>query len=582
MKITLSLLTALVLIGAHQLHSQEDSTGSNQPDEQLLEQASEDSPVLDIIGARAQAPQSQLAIAVRSRITQSLQKSEGFSKTSYLGSSLKSYQRMVMSVGRRFSGGFLMTKDAGEQRLNEFTTWNLTVSNLNFIKTAVVGDYRIEAGQGVALWRGYDFSKGGEVIAPALRSSRGLVSSVSTDEVEYFRGIAAELHSRKFSFLAFVSSRRLSASIDTSRLVTALNSSGYFRTPSEQARRDNLTEKLYGLHSTFFVDDQKEVGLTFYQTAFSSQLLLNGGKRFSGDRYSLLAFDYRLVHGSAATFGEWALSNSSVGGISGVYFTPIREIGLVASIRSYPEQFVSLHGLAFGERTSTFNESGLYLGVKLQLTASVSLSTYYDQFRFPGATSTSKFSTTGKDFLLKFELRPLQKLQAILRWQRKITDERSSLHAGALDRQRLQRIRVQLDYRISARVQLRSTAERVFVDWRDSFANEKGLLLYHEIAAQPGTHLRWNLRIAYFQSDSYNSRLYEFERDLDGVLTIPVLYGTGIRWYALIRYRFGGHLQVAVKYSELIRDDVKHIGSGLDELPSNRDERVGVQLDWGL
>ena len=70
--------------------------------------------------------------------------------------------------------------------------------------------------------------------------------------------------------------------------------------------------------------------------------------------------------------------------------------------------------------------------------------------------------------------------------------------------------------------------------------------------------------------------------DLEGVLALPLVYGAGIRWYALLRYSPFRTVELSVKYSSLIRDDVRTLGSGPDQLPTNRDDRFGIQLDFRL
>ncbi len=578
-------LATIVVVSFCYLNAQEDSTHivdslqSSYTLEDLLEQSAEDSPILDVINNETHDKSSKSSVAVRSRMIQKIQESAGYTEGTYLGSSLKSYQRITAAQGDKLSAGMLIAKDAGERRFNEFTSWNLTLSNLGFLSKAVVGSYRIEAGQGIALWRGYDFSKGADVVAPVKKKARGLIASLSTDEVEYFKGGAANISIGSLWATMFYSQRHLSASVDTLGNVTTLYSSGYFRTESEQSKRDNLTEKLLGTRASYRFSDRDQIGATFYQTMFSFPLLFDEGKRFSGDRYSLLALDYNLNYRSMTAFGEWARVNSTIGGISGLFIIPNDDVTLVASIRSYPYQFISLHGLGFGERSSMYNEHGVYIGMRLRLMRSLILSSYYDQFTFPEATSVSRFATKGNDLLAELQASPFKKLTATVRYQRKQTEEPGDATSINVDVQRIQRIRLQIDYRFSNDLQLRGRAERVFLNWRRSLQSEQGLMIYQDVSSQSSKRLWWSVRVMFFQTDSYSTRIYAYERDLDGVLTLPALYGTGIRWYGLLRYTLSDKIELSAKYSDIIRDDVKHIGSGLDELPTNHDNRVGVQVD---
>ena len=89
-------------------------------------------------------------------------------------------------------------------------------------------------------------------------------------------------------------------------------------------------------------------------------------------------------------------------------------------------------------------------------------------------------------------------------------------------------------------------------------------------------------RVVFFSTDSYETRLSEFENDLNGATSLPALSGRGIRWYVLAKYRPGISWDLSAKYSRLMRDDLRHLGTGPDELPANTDDRVGVQLDFRL
>jgi len=115
-----------------------------------------------------------------------------------------------------------------------------------------------------------------------------------------------------------------------------------------------------------------------------------------------------------------------------------------------------------------------------------------------------------------------------------------------------------------------------------SKSKEHGLMLYQDVVSEIGTGLTFNARLAIFRTDSFDSGIGEYEQDLPGTLTVPVLYGQGVRWYLLANYSLFESLHLSLKYVELIRDDVKTIGSGLDELPGNRDNRISIQFDFNL
>ena len=270
----------------------QDSSEVHDQLEQLLEQApqEESSPILDVLSIEPEEISSS-KIMFRSRMNQALQQSAGFSEGKYLGSPVKSYQRLNVVQGEHLSGGILFEKDAGEQRFNDFMSGNLTLSKIGSFAKVVLGDYLVESGQGIALWRGYDFSKGADVITPTKRITRELLPYVSSGESAFLRGAAAQVRVGKLSGIVFFSRRFLTASIDSNDRITAFSTSGYFRTLNELARRDNVNEQLIGMRSTYVLSTNNSMGVTAYMSDFSNALWLDGGRRFSGSRYSLVAID---------------------------------------------------------------------------------------------------------------------------------------------------------------------------------------------------------------------------------------------------------------------------------------------------
>ncbi|MCX8056382.1 MAG: hypothetical protein N3F03_02080, partial [Ignavibacteria bacterium] len=85
-----------------------------------------------------------------------------------------------------------------------------------------------------------------------------------------------------------------------------------------------------------------------------------------------------------------------------------------------------------------------------------------------------------------------------------------------------------------------------------------------------------------FQTKSYDSRVYQLESDVTGVFSSTALYGRGWRWYFLLNYRVFNLIDFSLKYAELYRDDVKKIGSGYDEIPTNLSKSLTFQLEVKL
>jgi hypothetical protein len=62
-----------------------------------------------------------------------------------------------------------------------------------------------------------------------------------------------------------------------------------------------------------------------------------------------------------------------------------------------------------------------------------------------------------------------------------------------------------------------------------------------------------NGRIAYFNTDGYDSRLYAYENDVLYSFSIPPLYGQGFRSYLNFQHSFSSHLSFWLKFAATLQ-----------------------------
>jgi hypothetical protein len=109
-----------------------------------------------------------------------------------------------------------------------------------------------------------------------------------------------------------------------------------------------------------------------------------------------------------------------------------------------------------------------------------------------------------------------------------------------------------------------------------------GLLLYQDLRWKPTPQLSVSSRLAFFDTDSYDTRIYEFESELRGSVSNPALYGKGRRWYVTVGYTLFEGVGFSAKCSQTYRDDLKVIGSGPDQIDGNVESRLTAQIDIRL
>lgn len=534
--------------------------------------------------------------SVRSRSMQDLQRRRGFVEGAYAGTPLKLYNRAILrsrnlellSSPLSIELGLLAEKDAGERRLDDFTAGYLEVRIPDMRSRVVVGDYVMEVAEGMVLWRGIGFSKGSSVLAGARKGGIGLRPYISTDENLFFRGVAAEVNMDWVLATVFYSNKPMNASVSADGVVTSFYSSGDFRTASEERRRGATNERLFGARMLFKPTRSLSFGATGYTASFKHPVVLGEGRKRFGKATTTAGLDFSYVQRRSTIFSEIAQDErGTIGGVGGILYQPGSSLAMSLVVRSYPRNFLSLHGYGFGESGGPpENESGVYLAVRSRIASWWLLSAYYDQFIFPRHSSSVLLSSSGYDVLTLSEFRLTRRTMVEFQFkQKKKGATFTALDALGrtmvkLGEQTQENYRMTLHHTASVAFRWKSRVEIVQVALPGGRGREKGVLLFQDVRMYPISLLLLNARVIMFDTDSFQSRVYEFETDLPGTFSNPALFGKGIRWYVVARYEVAQWFDISIKYAQTLKDRTKTMSSGLNEIVGNLDNRLSLQIDF--
>lgn len=528
-----------------------------------------------------------------SRYQQELNDQRGYeipdSLGGYLGSQGKYYQRFRMS-SKHLSINLTQEKDAGET-LNgptgfDYNSGHIALSENGKLKNLVIGDYALNFGQGLVLWTGAAFGKGREVIGTTGKNERGLRAYGSAQETDFFRGIAAT-YGERFETTVFYSNRPRTASViegDTTRFPS---STGFHRTENEKARKNNIDQKSFGGRIRYDTPFGL-FGVTGYYTEFSSYIARGNGLSnlydFEGKEHMVYGVDYRGLIGNVLAFGEIAQSdNGGMGGIVGIESPIGFSTDLTMAYRNYARDFQSFMGAGFGESSSDpQNEEGFYLGIRHSVNGQITLSGYVDQYRFEAPRTGIDQSSQGFDALGLLEIDFSSNLSGYLLIRSETKDETFSelndrgVEEEFLGEQRRSSVRAQVEYQVSRNIRLRSRIELVESQGANE-DSERGMLVYQDLRLQATKKLQIDARVTIFDTDSFDSRVFQFENDLLYVLSNTALSGQGQRMYFVLKYEPIEFLDLWFKYSLSIFENDHLISSGLNEIEGNKNSDFGMQ-----
>jgi hypothetical protein len=537
------------------------------------------------------------------RGVQVIEKSKGYlldSSTAtnfYPGSPQKIFIRYRYNYKNLLQYGVVAEKDAGEQFFKgtqrqgfDFYSAHFFVRNIGIVKSLALGDFTVNMGQGLTQWQSLAFKKSPDVMN-IKRQSAVLRPYNSAGEIYFHRGAGITLGRRQWQATLFASYRKIDANLVVDTLpagddfVSSLQTSGFHRTKSETTDKGIQRQLAFGgnvnwrhrnLHTGINVI-QYQFKLPITKSADPYNLFALNGKSFGN--YS---FDYSYTFKNLHLFGEAAVSNQFKKAIvSGMLISVSAAVDMSFLYRNISREYQSLYTNAFTESTFPNNEKGFYTGISIRPAVAWRIDAYADFYRFPWLKYRVDAPAAGSDYLVQATYKPNKVFEAYTRYRaetKAINFNPGGLVLPAVTGKPRQSWRTQFSYRLNPAVTLRSRAEMVWYDKRGK-APEQGFLLYGDILYKPMLKpFSASMRLQYFETEGYNSRLYAYENDVLYSFSIPVFYDKGYRYYININYDINRKLSAWVRFAQTSYKDKSLTGSGLDEIRGGKKSEVKVQL----
>lgn len=456
------------------------------------------------------------------------------------------YSQIKYSAGwaGRFRGGFTLEKDAGEKlsgrgtaTLGDFFSFHIGAQDVPLgrkaiVKNAVLGDYTIRLGQGLAVWN--SFSLGGDLpVQSAYRRGNAVVPYTSSDENKFFRGGAVTFGNKLGRFTDiettfFFSLKNVDARISGEKY-TSLPTNGLHNTESLLETRKRLGEIAYG-GSVAFKSEKVKIGLNYMGYGYNAH---NGRKvqeynrhQMYNGQYGNFSVDASAVMGKIRLFAEAA---ADYGGNIAVL------CGILARIagwetflicRNYSRGYIAPYAGAHSAGNSCSNQEGAMFSFQKQL----------GKDRYSGGGSYtyfphSRYGTQGPSSSYRI-------------WCK---GESASAYGGWDLKLYLKGGRVAATGETTSKFGAKGSLKKMFREWiwlrvkGEASVSETGHTGY---AAAVDSELKlWKESVkiilggAYMDCRDWENRIYMYEYDLPSSYVSKLMYGRGFWWYALLQCR---------------------------------------------
>ncbi|HKJ40829.1 MAG TPA: hypothetical protein VKA27_02000, partial [Sunxiuqinia sp.] len=446
-----------------------------------------------------------------------------------------------------------------------------------------VGDYLVQFGQGLTAWQGFSLAKSAEVDQVA-KFNQGIRTYSSTDENNFMHGVAAKLSLGRLKWYPFFSVKKFDANrdqLDSTTVFTSFQSSGLHRTTNEMDDKNSVGVTTFGSYLTFSAG-QLTLGLSGIHFQYGLPLKRKNADYnqflFEGKKLNTIGLDYRYGMDRYYFFGETAWSSTNgIATLNGFQANPVDQVALSLVYRNISKKFNTPIGSAFTEGSRVNDEQGFYVGALIHPVSKISMRMYADFFQHKWITYTTAAPSVGHEYFLQLAYRPNRRFKGYGRYfmEQKPVKFSGDITKFNLDQER-QKLRFQLNCNWSEHFFTRS---RVEWSWyhHDHYSN--GILIFQDIGLK---QLKWDsnwwFRLAWFNTDDYDSRIYAYENDLLYQFSVPALFGTGVRFYANANVKICENLELWMKASRSWFHGVDHVGSGYSEIDGNHRTEVKLQL----
>lgn len=514
-------------------------------------------------------------------------KRKGYEHT-YLGPSVYNSVKYTFRYRDQLYAGGVAEKDAGEPFAAlhnsygyDYYSFYLLLQNCGRLKSLAVGNYRLSFGQGLVM--STDYLMGKTIYASSFNNrSTGIKRHSSTDEYNYFRGVATTVAlTKRLSVSAFYSHRNMDGVV-TDGEITSVYKTGLHRSRKEADKKNLLTSQLTG-GNVSYQQNHIRLGITGVYYVFNRpyEPELTGYSKYNihGNHFYNLGIDYAYRWRRFSFQGETAIGKQGWASLNRLQYSPVQDIQFMLIHRFYSYDYWAMYAHSFGEGSTVQNEQGYYVGLETTPFSHWRFFVSFDLFSFPWKKYRINKPSRGTDGLIQATFTPRTNLSMYLKYrykqkERDLTGSKGTLTLPIFHHQ----LRYRLNYSLNDVFSSRTTLDYNHFHSQDRAAT-KGYQVTQMISSQlPWTRLFADVQGSYFCTDDYDSRVYVSEKGLLYTFYTPSFQGRGFRCAVRLRYELNKHWLFITKLGETIYLNRNEIGSGNDLIYGNKKADIQMQL----
>lgn len=520
-----------------------------------------------------------------------LNKSKGYQtfedSMKFLGSPLKFNCKYKFKLGREIELCFVNSKDNGEPMKHSFLSANFAFQSNSKLRHLVIGNYQLSLSQGLCLGNGVSLGKT-SMVMNVLKLGNKIKPYRSTGQSAYFSGLASEwvLNKNMRMIIAVSQTNRSSINLIDSNGNASLGSLKY------NSSNRNLNDLKYIDHIKIsnlafsFNYTYKNISIGINAAWIHNSLISNKAKAIynlqSNSKQTLnKSIETKYLFKNAMLFNEISFQTNQMASITGMLLSLDKTFDISIIHRYFSKSYNTFYSMSFESGSIKSGNNATYIGIQWTPQKNTNVAAYCDISSYPWLKYNTDAPSQNIENFFEFTYQKRHGLQVKIRkkWSEESKNEAGTQIINRIDRIVSNKSRIHIEIPVSECVVLRHRIETNRIESLLNL-NSKGKLMYSDIKIKLNNKTNLTFRAIAFNIDDYQNRIYTFENDLSQSLSIKAYQNKGHSYYVLIHTKMTKNLQIKYRFASVQYLNISSIGSGLDEVPSNRQKEIKIELKY--
>lgn len=516
---------------------------------------------------------------VRSISEVPFEESKGIKTGKYEGTNYSENVKFRGSVSN-YNFGISTDKDIGERSLIDYYGFYLFK---NFGKYDVaIGDFKASSGLGLVLGDGFGGSKYSYLVYSDPDINNKITPYLSSYNSHIFRGLALQgnfpFYQRyKLTTSLFVSDADRSATLNKDGTIRSVYD-GYYRTTTEIAKKNNVSEKTVGGNIGLTARNFSFV-YTAYFTEFDRSVDPTNNAIYKGKNNMMQSLSGAFNYGSLSLAAEIAAVKSySAIQINGKYNLKLDEIRLF--FRDYSSDFSSYYGRNFFENNYVYNERGIGGSYIHKFTQKLTGEYAADFYKLPDSTSNyNPQEINGYDLETRLFLAVNNNNDMDLRIK---YESKEQVNKGNLDANQAIKTRFGWNCRFTKKLNGGVRCDFIYLFPNSNIDESRGGAIFVDLTYKHNSKLSLKTKIGIYNTTDYGSAVWIINSLTSSTMHFVSMYLKGIYGEFSFDWRIFKAMTIASMYSINYKPDVTTLKSGYDMIDKNFEQKIWLVLKYNI